>query len=194
VPTVAEYMAGYRVLFKLGIPSRTLENSFNVINRQIWTNKKQKARIGNLAEEATDECGLCGTAESTQHMLVECSEYSEKVWQELESLLNQAHIMEEGRIRLHIHNMLYNKQVSNIKQIRSTQVSILIQEVKRHMVLKRYQRSQNEFLNNVVYDSNRVIMHIRNVTQRVVSLHAYQGKSKDALCTLLEKIDENLQG
>jgi hypothetical protein len=40
VPTLGLFMSGYRNLFKLDIPSKTLENSYLIMNRQIWTNQK----------------------------------------------------------------------------------------------------------------------------------------------------------
>jgi hypothetical protein len=41
VPSLAEFMKGYDNLFKLNIPSKTLETSFLLLNRQIWTNAKE---------------------------------------------------------------------------------------------------------------------------------------------------------
>jgi hypothetical protein len=39
VPALEMFMTGYRNLFKFEIPSQTLENSYLVMNRQVWTNE-----------------------------------------------------------------------------------------------------------------------------------------------------------
>ena len=46
VPPLHKFMAGYQKLFKLKIHSKTLENSYLVMNRQIWTNLKQYLSSG----------------------------------------------------------------------------------------------------------------------------------------------------
>jgi hypothetical protein len=40
VPTLKMFMTGYRNLFKLDILSKTLENSYLVMNRQVWTDEE----------------------------------------------------------------------------------------------------------------------------------------------------------
>ncbi len=40
VPPLDWFMTGYKNFFKMDIPSKTLENSYLVMNRQIWTNEK----------------------------------------------------------------------------------------------------------------------------------------------------------
>jgi hypothetical protein len=41
VPALHKFMKGYKNLLKLNIPSKTISNSFLVMNRQIWTNQKK---------------------------------------------------------------------------------------------------------------------------------------------------------
>jgi hypothetical protein len=40
VPALDRFMTGYRNLFKMDISSQTLENSYLVMNRQVWPNEK----------------------------------------------------------------------------------------------------------------------------------------------------------
>jgi hypothetical protein len=40
VPALDQFMTGYKNLFKMDIPSKTLQNSYLVMNRQVWTNEK----------------------------------------------------------------------------------------------------------------------------------------------------------
>jgi hypothetical protein len=62
IPPLTEFMKGYDNLFKLNIPSKTLEASFLLLNRQIWTNAKERhIDRGGEGEEAEDGGGGGGT-------------------------------------------------------------------------------------------------------------------------------------
>jgi hypothetical protein len=76
VPALHKFMQGYNNLFKLKIPSKTLTNSFLVMNRQIWTNQKMHLCTTNAKEQASALCRLCGEVESTMHLLFECARCS----------------------------------------------------------------------------------------------------------------------
>ena len=53
-------MKGYKKLFLNDLPSKTIENSFNVLNRQTWTNQKEQWKNSARGEESRNECRLCG--------------------------------------------------------------------------------------------------------------------------------------
>ena len=78
VPTLSRFMAGYRNLLKMDICSKTLENSFLIMNRQTWTNLKQQLST-RMGEDGPDSsaCGLCNGTENTMHLLFDCEKYSE---------------------------------------------------------------------------------------------------------------------
>jgi hypothetical protein len=63
-------MSVYRNLFKLDIPSKALENSYLIMNRQIWTNQKNLlSREGEPGgEEINGLCKLCRERENTMHL------------------------------------------------------------------------------------------------------------------------------
>ncbi len=57
VPRLDKYMYGYTKILKMDIPSKTKENSFHIMNRQTWTNKKQwlskrNQNINNSTEDS----------------------------------------------------------------------------------------------------------------------------------------------
>ena len=63
VPTLDKFMQGYTNIFKMRLSSKTLENSFLVMNRQVWTNQKQHlstVQNENIGEAVSDRCGFCG--------------------------------------------------------------------------------------------------------------------------------------
>ena len=75
-------MKGYKRLFKLDLSSKTIENSYKVLNRQIWTNQKEFWKTSAI-EESSNQCTLCGGVQNTMHLLFECPEYSELAWEGL---------------------------------------------------------------------------------------------------------------
>ena len=51
-----------------------------ILNRTVWTNKKDnQSNMKDINNIIVDEaCSKCGKAEDTDHMILECSYYSEK--------------------------------------------------------------------------------------------------------------------
>ncbi len=81
----------------MDIPSKTLENSYLVMNRQIWTNEKSfLSRQRGMEERVNDNCKLCEQKENTMHLLFECKKYSELLWALTESIVKEAIRAEEG--------------------------------------------------------------------------------------------------
>ena len=70
-------MKGYKRLFKLDLSSKTIENSYKVLNRQIWTNQKEfwktsakvrKAVISALCVGGLKiPCTFCSNVQNTQN-------------------------------------------------------------------------------------------------------------------------------
>jgi hypothetical protein len=88
-PSLNLFMKGYRNLFDMDISSKTLENSYLIMNRQIWTNEKQYLSTVDGVEGANGpSCTLCGIRENTMHLMFECEQYSEPLWKTLEEIIN----------------------------------------------------------------------------------------------------------
>ena len=100
----------------MDISSKTLENSFLVINQQTWTNLKQ--HISTMDREAGPDnaaCGLCNVRENTMHLLFDCEKYSEPLWHELGNVINLDIEMQNpggNRVELQAHNILYNLDIA----------------------------------------------------------------------------------
>jgi hypothetical protein len=93
VPPLDQFMNGYRDLVKMDIPSKTLENNYLFMNRQVWTNEKSSlSGIGGGPGEVhpEDACKLCGVKENTMHLMFECEKYSEPLWKTLGDILKEA--------------------------------------------------------------------------------------------------------
>jgi hypothetical protein len=111
VPALHKFLQGYNNLFKLNIPSKTLTNSFLVMNRQVWTNQMMHLSTTNAEEQASALRGLCGEVESTMHLLFECAQCSEPMWElvgeAITALIRQASPTAQT-YRIHEHSAIYN--------------------------------------------------------------------------------------
>ncbi len=65
-------------------------------------------------------------------------------------------------------------------------VFIWIQEVKRYIVYKRYLRETKTSLRNIIYDENRLKLHLNIVLNKIKSLRKYQMKDTIILDSMLE--------
>ncbi len=135
VPTLGLFMTGYRNLFKLDIPSKTLENSYLVMNRQIWTNQKNSlSRAGEPGGAGLDGlCKLCRGRENTMHLMFECSNYSKLLWAIVENLVKETiRTISNGEIefngRFHAFLVMYNISTS-VPAKYTGDVMVLIQEI-----------------------------------------------------------------
>jgi len=173
VPALDKYMQGYNNLFRANLPTKTLEISFNIMNRQAWTNQKQyKSGVDGGGSQGL--CTLCGSVENTHHLLFECEEYAEIFWRILGSVFSQ---VEEKTIQLHMFNVIYNIKYTGLSEKSQKSLFLLIQEGKRSIVKRRVQRCLNPNLDNIIHDEKRVTAHWVNIVRRLISLRKYQGKN-----------------
>ena len=114
------------------------------------------------------------------HLLFDCTEYPEIVWDALKDALNL--ISDTGnRITVHMFYIMYNTNIRNLPEKMQKQVGIIIQEFKRSIIAKRYARCTNENLNNIIYDRDRVLAHWIIICKKVISFRRFQGKDKKVL-------------
>ena len=204
MPALAEFMKGYDNIFRLNLPSKTLENSFLLMNRQIWTNAKEA--LMDRGEEGDEErggvngaeCGLCQGRENTMHLMFECEEYSEKIWAQLGKAVTEMLAEEAGReggspanIRLHAFQVLYNINKAPIPRKHSKQVNEVIQEVKRSLVHRRYVRCTGG--NRVRYNAQRISSHLLIALKKLVGFRKYQGRNADTVTALAAIVEGWIQ-
>jgi hypothetical protein len=68
--------------------------------------------------------------------------------------------------------------------------NILICEIKKDIIYRKYLHTQNPRLNNIIYTPQRVSQHIEIICNRLVSLRQYQGRSTDVYSSLVEIVQE----
>jgi hypothetical protein len=129
-------MQGYKNLLKLNIPSKTITNSFLVMNRQIWTNQKRHHSTTNAEEQASALCALCGKVENTMHLLFECAQCYEPLWElvgkAFTALIRQASPTAQT-YWIHAHSAIYNIYDDKVPSQHACQVMAWFQEIKRDL-------------------------------------------------------------
>jgi hypothetical protein len=118
-------MQGYKKFLNLNIPSKTIMNSFLVMNRQIWTNQKRHLNTTNAEEQTSALCALCGEVKITMHLLFECAQCPEPLWElvgEAISALRRQPSPTAQTCRIHAHNVIYNIYDSQVPRQHAGQV------------------------------------------------------------------------
>jgi hypothetical protein len=183
VPTLSLIMKGYRNLISMDIPSKTLENSYLIMNRQTWTNEKQYLSMADGMEEPNGSlCTLCGRPENTMHLMFKCEQYSEPLWKLLElavnTTLNRTLAREQqipNRIEMHAYLVMYNIWMG-AQCGRANAIMALIQEIKGNIVYRRYTR---ETTNRAIHCNRaRLQVHLLITVKKLESLRNYQGKNR----------------
>jgi len=166
--------------FALSLPflsSKTKETVFQILNRTIWTNNK--AFKSGIMDSPL--CYRCDEVETMEHLLYQCPNYAEVLWEEfgltLTDTISQYSNEYTARIELSPKEIVYNKPHPAIllrlsdKLVRNT-VLVLIQEVKRDIIYRRMQIK--EPLRQEV-PRIRIQAHLLSVIRKLVSLLEYQG-------------------
>jgi hypothetical protein len=185
VPPLNRFMMGYRNIMNWKLSSKTRETAFLILNRQTWTAQKESwANRGAGGDPVQDSCGWCGEIENTQHLLFECDIYSARLWNMLQEVINLT-MDEDGdnhhHITLHSYNIMFNMQIAGALRAWGNQVNILIQEIKRNIIYRRYKRCTGNVNGNVNYDRPRLAAHLLIVVRKLISLRQYQGLNHMAL-------------
>jgi hypothetical protein len=126
--------------------------SFAVLNRTVWTAKKQALSGnagGNRQEEEPDtgNCTLCGMPEDTAHILVNCNNYSYRAWERVSMAITEACRTldpDNGRISLTFSNIMYHTAILSLPLIFKKQITAFLLEFKRDIYARRTERCVGE--------------------------------------------------
>ena len=197
VPSEHDFKNAYLQLNNPLLSSKTKENSFNVLNRTLWS--KKKAFLSGIAPDP--DCPFCGQPETTEHMLADCDVYAYERWQLLTKLLT-AELREIsgkflGSVMITFNNIFYNKEISNLKQYTSNVqiskvVKILIHETRRDIYAKRIAHPSSD--PGPVLPI-RIIAHTKSVLKRIKAFLAYTSISiwHEAILFLEKLIDTEIE-
>ena len=109
------------------------------------------------------------------HFLFDFPEYPELAWEVLKDVLNVVAETEKQNRNTHVQcHVLYNTNIKNSSEKMQKQVDFFIQEFKRNIVFKRFERCTNANLNNIILDKNRVCAHWIIICKKAISFRTYQ--------------------
>jgi hypothetical protein len=102
------FNSAYHVLRLPALTSKTRETAFQILNRTIWTNNKaSKSRM-----RPDPNCDRCGKTETMEHLLCECENYLEPLWNKLADSwtrqFNAISLEAVPRVELGQTNVIYN--------------------------------------------------------------------------------------
>jgi hypothetical protein len=188
-----QQMQGYKNLLKLRIPTKTIRNSFLVMNRQIWTNQKRHLSTANAEEQACALCELCGEVENTMHLLFECARCYEPLWElaveAITVLMRQASPAAQA-YRIHAHRATYNICDGQFLWQHDGQVLAWFQEVKRDLIYRRSKRCTGTAIQP---DWTRLLGCLINTLGRIVWLYNYQGRNAWGLKSCRDYLTQLIQ-
>lgn len=198
VPNEQIFTDAYNVVLDPILSSKTKENSFQILNRTIWTRNKayKSGRIDS------PYCLLCNKIETIEHLFVECEKYSFLRWETLakyiSTTLRYMFNKTDITVRFDLSSILYN---STPFYAFATDVKRNIKDVIQHLIHENrrdiYRRNQNF----VEYgDSRTTLIHIKahciSAAKKLYSFYKYLNNSRheqvmEFLLTLINNIAAN---
>jgi len=173
------FTQAYRVIHHKYLPLKTKENSFQTLNRTLWTNSK--AFKSNMRDN--DQCRFCGRPETMEHMLYKCESYAEPQWELLSeaiSFLVKKHNPEAANIHVTYQNIVFNTEMRNLalsikEKNDRVMISMLIHEVRRKIYAFR---SSDDSIMLQEIPMIRRIAHLTTVLKQLYSFLKYISNRK----------------
>ncbi len=193
-PSPETFNEAYNKIEIKGLPSKTKEVAFQILNRTIWTNNK--AFKSNLRDSAN--CERCDQVETMEHLIYDCEQYSAPLWEEIGAVLTAAlkdHADAEiPLIRLSPIEIIYNAHHPSVRihlrqeNLRQT-ILHLVQELKRDIIYRRMNTPENQRPLNMI----RIRAHILSTIRKTISLFQYQGtRNLQNNIILLQRLEQKI--
>lgn len=176
-----KFMSAYLVIKNSLLSSKTKENSFQTLNRTLWTNNKAyKSGI-----RASPNCMYCDRAETMEHMLMDCEPYANKIWETwgkiLTKLVRDIKQDTSTTINLTYRNIIFNQEVVEFKKLPKRLINfrkvlqILIHEQRRDIYYRKIQLEQRE---PTPINDAKIAAHIIGVLKKIKAYLEYLSYSK----------------
>jgi hypothetical protein len=155
---------------KLDIGLKYKELGLSILNRTVWTNKKQY-----LSNKGDNRCLLCNEIENTEHLICSCPLLAEKIWIMLGKCIQSIWNINTVQGLIHTYEVMFNDKRRNIGEQQADVLLILIQTAKHMLHLKRYQRATSTTTTQIRYDEKRSAALWLNITEKNISYFGYKG-------------------
>jgi len=108
VPSNEEFNSAFLVIKHKYLPLKTKDNSFQTLNRTIWTNNKAfKSR-----QREDDQFRFCGDTETMEHMYYFCQHYSKLQWELFVSAVSV--VVKKVNVYITYRNIIFNTPIKNL--------------------------------------------------------------------------------
>ena len=128
--------------------------ALEILNKTVWTNKKvNQSNMKDINNIIVDEaCSKCGEAENTEHMIVECSYYSEKIWSCFQQFLNKAqrrlHIKEQAK---RVNPEILEENINYDQNLGSPTTTINYKNILYNNPLKNKSKAHKQQRESIIY-------------------------------------------
>jgi hypothetical protein len=181
LPSLNNYMQGYNNIMAADVPLRSKEISFQIMNRQCWTN--QKAYWAGMSEGSV--CDICGETENTYHLLMGCEGYSSIIWATLRDIVNDW----IGKdVQFTTYQVLYGQRYIGIGKAYGKFLYEITMEIKRGIIVKRMSRAINPNLSRVRQNKKRVAAHIIQFTNSLEIIREIQKRKTELLAEFRQRL------
>lgn len=188
-PTPQIFRNAYSMIRNPLLPSKTKENSFQTLNRTLWTNNKAfKSRMTD-----SPACPHCGEIETMEHLLLLCDSYSARQWELLSQILTEycrGLANDVAPVNVTFLNIIFNTEIPSLpvhvasKTVRRM-IQVLVHEIRRDIYYRRMNLSP---ANNRPVPFLRRAAHLMSVFNKLSSFLNYCSETKwvQAIAALYE--------
>ena len=177
IPREPDFDEAYLRVWKVDTASKTREVAFQILNRTTWT--QNKAFKSGITEDRN--CELCNQRETMEHIIMECEEYSEPMWAEVEYTLGALARIRAAdapeRIRISDFNVIFNMDntsaMTHLTKKQNKVLQEILQELKRSILYRRMNRGQRR------QNIQKIQAHLIGVYRKLSAFKIYKGQSQE---------------
>jgi len=174
VPLKEEFNSAFLVVKHKYLPLKTKDNSFQTLNRTIWTNSK----AFKSGQREDDKCRFCGNTETMEHMYYLCQHYSNLQWELLASAVSvvvKKVNMNASNIYITYRNIIFNTPIKNLfHYVKDKDVNIMMAMLVHQICRKIYafRTSSDETMDGEIHIVRRAA-HLLETLQKMLSYLNY---------------------
>ena len=91
-----------------------------------------------------------------------------------------------------MYNIMYNTEMISLPKGHRKIAALVVQEIKRDMIYRRFKRCENISLNNIKYGRQRILAHMITIVRKVHRYIEYKGKDTARIQLLCETLEDEI--
>ena len=100
--------------------------------------------------------------------------------------------IDHPRFYIHMYNIRYNTEMKSLLKGHRKIAALVVQEIKRDMIYRRFKRCENISLHNIRYGRQRILAHMITIVRQVNRYMEYKGKDTARIQTLCETFEDEI--